>query len=282
MALARVRRSPRRLAPLALVPGLGGCNVVEAPPTVSRMLSDAWRAFDDEGDEPLVAAVEDALSLFDVEALGRLDGGHDPLSREDVLDLTFTTPNGEPAEAPDPSTARPLYLVDRLGCSLEAYERILVHPDQNELYGKYDDYSRTYDVDRELFTSGATDRISWSGEIVTTIPFMGSYVYRFRSESRRFQVPEGLGLPAGPAFASRTWLPFPAEWDNESLSFDQDYQLELFVPLDEASLFHVYPVWRRMSTTFGDMDTPIVASTTLVQMGLWDDQTTRLCAEGRP
>jgi hypothetical protein len=246
------------------------------------MLSDAWRAFDEEGDEALVAAVEDALGLFDVEALGRVDGGHDPLSREDLTGLTFTTPDGEPTDAPDPSGARALYLVDRLGCSLEAYERILVHPDQNELYGKYDAYSRTYDIDRERFTSGRTDRISWSGEIVTSIPLNGAYTYRFRSETRRFLVPEGLGLPAGPAFASRTWLPFPAAWDAGDNSFDQDYQLELFVPLDDASLLHVYPVWRQMKTSIGDMDTPFVASTTLLQMGLWDDQTTRLCEEGRP
>lgn len=282
MGFSRVKRSARRLRRFGLVPALGGCTVQEAPPTVSRMIADAWIGFDVEGDEGLVTAVEDALVVLDVEALGRVDGGQEPLVDADLAGLTFTTPDGDPAPAPDPSRARPLYLADRLACSLEAYERILVHPDQNELYGKYEDYSRSYDVDRARFTSGELDRISWSGEIVTSIPLNGTYVYRFRSETRRFFVPEGLGIPAGPAFASRTWLPFPADWDNENLAFPQDYQLELFVPLSDDELLHVYPVWREMQTIFGDMDTEIVATTTLQQMGAWDDQTSRLCAEGRP
>ncbi len=246
------------------------------------MLTDAWRAFDDEGDESLQEVVRDAFQVLDVEALGRVDGSQDPMTEEDLEGLYFETLGGDALPAPDPTLTRPLYLADRLRCSLEAYERVLLYHDQNELYGKYEGYSRSFDGDPKTFANGTVDRFSWSGQLITFVPLSGTYVYDFETEARRFTLPDDADVVGTEGFIVRTWLPRPAVWDNEGLTFNQDYQLELYIPIAADELLHIYPVWREFVTASGDMSNDLVASLTLWQMGLWDDRTSELCEQGLP
>ena len=76
-------------------------------------------------------------------------------------------------------------------------------------------------------------------------------------------------------------MPHPAAWEGDS-SFDQDYQLEVFLQVSATEVLHIYPIWRVMNTPLGDMENDGVASITLDQMVGWGNTTAQLCREGRP
>ena len=281
--LAPRRRAYARSAIAAAVLALAttGCVLEEAPPSLERVFDDTWNLFEQGTDEELGALLRDILVVVDGDALkdGRQRGTQNRLTQAH-LDLMQFDPGGPKL---DPRGARPIYLLERYACTIPQLDNILIYHDQNELYGKYEDYGRTFvEAERSAYRKGTVNTLGWTGFLRTYIVF-GEYIYRFRTEIRRVPIPDDVDLPADHFILVRSWLTQPAEWTFGDHDFPQDYQFEIFVPWTANEVVHLYPVWREMRVTgAGDMESDSFASFNLDQMAGWGDRTAQLCAEGLP
>ena len=75
--------------------------------------------------------------------------------------------------------------------------------------------------------------------------------------------------------------PTPAVTDPPEIVFDVDLQLEVFYPHD-AGVIHFFGMWRNIDLPSG-LGTDSEIGLNLILDGLhdWDDDTTKICAEGR-
>jgi hypothetical protein len=271
-----------RALPFALL--LAACHIEEAPSTLDEAFHAWWDGFSAASDADLAVVLRGTLDVVDLDAVAQapLEGTQQPLGPEDVVDLTFTTADGAPTDPPDPSSARPLYVVSRVGCTLDAYVDIFTHDDQRELYGTYDGYERDYLTSKADFLDGTSDTMSWEGTIDQDASFLGAYSYTFRTDARVAHVGEQDGLVGTDVLMLKDWLPFPATWTRGEGAFPQDYQLEVWIPIADDELLHVYPIWRVLETSAGDMSSDMVANFNLGKMKDWDRKTEKLCKDGLP
>lgn len=273
------RRIPgaKRAATAAIA---SGCTVHPAPTDLDSLMRTLWSDVDRGRDDVLrrdLAAIDD---LLDLDALGRGEarGSQGNLTDDSVSDLTFLTPDGAPADPPDVSLATGLHLIGEVPCTEGPLLDVMLYPDQGEIYGNYAGYFREYDDDPEAFRRGEVDRLSWSGEIQAFIPFPvgATYTYFFIAQVRRVALDSGES-----AYLTRTWMPTPAAWDKDGPAFEQDYQLEVFMPIpDRDAMLHVYPIWRVMRAAGFDMEVSGMQVVTLDQMAKWDRRTGELCTKG--
>jgi hypothetical protein len=265
---------------VALAAGLGGgCREVEEVPldlddAVHRVWVDPFT----EDLDPIFEALDreiDEASLKDAP----LEGEIRRLTSEELSGLEVASRVGGP---PDPGRARGLLFLNRFPCAPEVFETLLTHADQNAIYEAYDAYSRSFEGDRDAWRAAASDRLDWTGEITASIPLVGSYTYAFRTELRRFTVPETYPTAGESAWVTRNEMPEPAVWDRDERAMPQDYQLEIFVPFED-DLLHVYAFWREMDLgPVGTTESEAVARITFDQLAKWDRTTARVCEEGPP
>lgn len=286
-----VTASARRFTAAAGIVTLGACGPIEdAPPEVSTFAEEAWMAFHEGSDEALGGLAADIPVLWDPDLLleGHVEGSQAPMTAAmnalvDAPDAAGRTPFAD---------ARPLLIVNRYACDLDVLERILYHLPQDELYDDYDTYERTYRGDIDAYKARTTATIGWDAEATASYFPVGSYRQTLLGDLRRVPVPAGddPGWTGEEMLVTRTYLPEPAEFDNDKRRFDQDYQLELFLPWDDGEIVHVYFVWRYFALTF-DPDTdpqdqgiydPIIANLFLGGFVDWDVRTEEICAEGGP
>lgn len=273
--------SRQPLVPLLLV---AGCKLEAAPETLDELFHRVWGAFPVDSGQDFDLLVGSVPDVVDVDALveKHLEGQQTRLTAEQIAELRFLDADGGPADPPDPSTATPMYVVDRFPCTGEALEEILAYPDQNALYNTYDAYERRYDEPREGFLDGDTDFLGWEGSIEVK-EIIGHYFYDFRTELRRIPLNAETGVPGDTVWMTRNHMLTPARWETNNRSFPQDYQVELWVPVAGGDFVHLYPVWREMDLgDLGNLEEPIPASINIGQTLKWDRRTAELCAEGVP
>ncbi len=259
-----------------------GCKPVEPPPAdLDQLSSTLWRSLaEPEANlDALARAFVDVIPEGFAET-GLVDGDLSRLAPEDLVGLPFAVSRDDdtPADAPDPALARGFFLIDRVFCTGPQLDAVLAFPDQNALYNNYHAYSRTYFGDRQAFlATDAPGDLAWEGSIEVRNVVVGRYEYDFDTTIWR-RGPDGLHARIG-----RTHMPYPAIYDNENRSLDQDYQLELYVqdPEDPGAQLHFFTTWRQMDLgTLGTMESDDVVRITLNQMAIYDEKTSDLCASG--
>jgi hypothetical protein len=276
---------------LSLVLALGACKPIqEAPENLDDALHALWDLYPEGADED-IAIVTDALPLLvDLEALEdkATDGTQSRLVDEDLDRVDLFAPDDDEGTwaRPDAASARPLFLLNVFQCTRAQLEPLLYALDQQSQYGSYDDYSRTYTSDIDAFVGGAPT-ITWTADASASNIATGSYSQVLHGGLRRvpmraFDADDAqAGLFDDSHFLlARTWIPFPADTERDNVSFDQDYQLEAYLPLTEGRMLHLYGVWRQMDLGgLGDMENDSVARITLNGLLDWDKTTEALCAE---
>lgn len=277
----------RRFAIVALLIA-SGCKRAEAlPEDLDTLISSYWLEFMDAADDRVAALSYEVPNLVDTEAL--LDseerGAPSRLTQEhlDILEF-YAEPGGEgEGVVPDPELAAPMMTTTRFACTADQLGTILSFPDQNALYESYEDYNRVFVEDHEAFAAGDIDSLSWEGFIHVKNGIVGEYTETFRSDMRRVSLEAQNGLAASSMYMVRTWIPFPGTFQQPERSFTQDYQLEVFVPMEGGDYVHLYPIWREMDYgLIGTTESAAVQSVTMAQMVDWDKNTAKLCEEGRP
>lgn len=260
---------------------------LDRPDSVSDLLEAWWLDWATDTPERLGELAAIAAELVDEEALldGEIRGEQRRFTQEhlDVVDLYAPEDDDGSWAPPDPALARPVYLINRFTCGIDALERVLYHLDQNALYEQYDTYERTYTSDFDAYTARTTDRIDWTATLTAGNIATGAYEETLLGGMRRIAVPERAeGDWADTDYLiTRTWLPYPAK-GNEGLEFNQDYQLEIYLPWGDDEIVHLYGIWRELRSGLLTFEDFTVMSITMTNLLAWDDTTERLCAEGRP
>ncbi len=285
---------------------LAACKVEAAPPPASAdalpldaLFEEIWHAFHDADDARLATLAWEATRTVDVAALAdaRVDGF---LETRLTADMQARVPLTAPPEddgswsLPDPAAARPLFLLNRYACDIPQLTEILIHLAQDELYDDYDTYARTYTLPEAPFRDGTAPDIGWKADATAQYFPVGGYAQTLFGDLRRVALPEAVpeGAPEGAALppwtpgdflVTRTFLPFPADFEKPNNHFVQDYQLEVYIPWEGGDILHLYAVWREFSVGgFGDMEGDVIPRLTLNGLYDWDVTTEDLCAEGRP
>jgi hypothetical protein len=274
---------------------LAGCKPVrEAPEDLDGVLRDTWSLYVDGDDDDLgVVALALAELLADqAEALQEqaTDGTQSRLTDEDLRHVALFAPPDDDGtwSLPDPALARPIYLATVFNCTREQLEPVLYALDQNAQYEAYDAYERTHTSSLADFRSGSSPTITWEAEATASNAATGAYTELLLGGLRRVPMPPLeadhplADVLTDPSFVlARTWIPFPASTERDNVSFDQDYQIEIYLPWGEDRMMHLYGIWRQLSLgALGDMESDGVARITLNNLADWDETTERLCAEG--
>ena len=255
----------RVLSCLVLVLSTTGCTRPDpAPEDIDGALHFLWDGWD-EGEEGSLA-----------EAVGNLDtqlaelsfkGAQSRLVTEQIAHLQFS------GEVPDPQLTNGMFVATEMGCTYDEIAEVFTAKAQDEQYeGTYDSYERTYTSDDAAWRSGEADRITWDVEIGAS-PAGFDYVEFISGGARKVE-----GGPASDILLARTWLREPATEDDDNRSFDQDYQLDVYWEREDATMVHIWAIWRQIDMgTFGDQDSTALIAVTLAEGEKWDEETTELC-----
>lgn len=259
---------------------LVACKAVEpVPEDIDGLLHLFWTSFDAADDARVGEALVAAAAAVDEEALLKAyeEGTPTRLTVEEQALVPL-----EHSPLPDPALARGLSVTTRYTCDMGVLAEILVFEDQNAIYDTYDAYSREFDAPTDGFVAGEDARAGWNGDITSTIPLgVGTYSYPFRTELRWVPLPEEHPS-AGEAIIARTFMRDAAVWDREARSFPQDYQIEIYWPVD-GDVVHLYGFWREMDMgSVGTMEDNGPAQITVGQVNVWDKKTEKACADGGP
>lgn len=285
----------RALPAIALV-ALAACREVAAegdtdadladPDSLSDVLDLAWLRWADDADA-LAPAVRAMVALLDEDALAteHAEGEQRRFTEADldVVDLHAPPDDDGSWSRPDPALARPVFLATRFACALDQLESVLIDLHQDELYADaYLAYERTYLTSDAAYLARTTDRLDWSVQTRSSYPTAGEFTEDILGGIRRLPLPDVDDADVGGDawLLARTWIPFPAARDNDKIAFDQDYQLELYVPWGDGDIVHLYGLWRQLDTPFGDFEGDLVPRLTVTNLVKWDDQTAELCAAG--
>lgn len=277
------------------------CKPLEkAPPDLDTVLHTLWDETGDGSDEALATAAFDLATLSDAEALARQheEGSQSRLTEAQLDEVDLYPPDDDDGSwtRPDPAMARPMYLYNAFDCERSVLERDLSAPHQDRLYpGNYDSYERRYTSDREAFLAGEADTVTWEVDLTASNIATGSYAERLIGGLRRVPLadpPEATSADAPRiddthALVARTWIPYPADFDNDNRSFTQDYQIEIYLPVPDGRMVHLYGIWREMDLgSLGDMEGDAIPQITLNNLLAWDRQTADNCdsdeARGEP
>jgi hypothetical protein len=282
----RALRHAAALVPFAALSTACG-PVVDAPSDVSALLTRWWTSFSDGTPDELGVLAAASVDLIDPEALldGPLQGTQARLAQDDLADVDLHAPPDDDGSwaLPDATLARPVFLAKRFPCALDQLERILIDRDQAALYdGEYEAYARTYTSSQADYLARSSDRLDWSVSLTKKV--VGFTIDEdLLGGVRRVAVPVHEPAFAADAFLlARTSIPYPASSRNDGVRFDQDYQIEAYLPWGDDEIVHVYGVWRQASALGTTFENDTYANLTLDALARWDDTTTTLCAEGRP
>jgi len=259
------------LLALTLLPG---CKKVEpAPEELDALLHYTWQKYDDGLEEELANAIVNFDDAVEGGELDPPDGSVTDLSDDEIALVGVTD---RPA-----SDAAGLFMTNRFACSMKQLEEILSYGDQNELYdGVYESYARDFDGNRSEWLKTDAERLDYTIRYTSKIPVLGGE-YDAVAKGALRQVPTEFGR----AIVQRSYMPEPADFgpDEDKKYVDHDYQLEVYFDAGGGEVVHVYGMWR--SALYGgtlDTDNSALQRTMLGNMFDWDDNTEKLCEEGRP
>lgn len=198
---------------------------------------------------------------------GDLGGTLGDLTREE-LDLL-----GMPADL-DPAASVGVFHLIPQQCTPEQIDAIMLNDNQPELFeGTYESYARTHNLDKECYRSGECPHANWDIEIVSNL--IGARMeYELNSGLIRAS---GEG-PVPVATFMRTVMPEPAQVEG-SFFFDQSYQAEAFVPMDDGNTLHLYALWN--AGGHEDLDPELDGFKNQYFKGIedWDLRIDELCAD---
>ncbi len=259
---------------------------LEVPDSVSDVLEAFWLDWAEGSPERLGDLAAIAMELVDEDALSddAVFGNQRRLSTRHMSVVDRYAPPGDDGSwaPPNPKNAAAVYLLNRFACSESQLERVLYHLDQNDLYEAYVSYERSYTTPFADYTGREADRLDWTATLTASNVIYGEYEETLLGGMRRLPIPaDAPGDWASDHFlVARTWLPYPAISD--SLEFEQDYQLEIYLPWGDQEIVHLYGVWRELRSGLVDFENEGIQSIMLSNLAGWDDTTERLCAEPRP
>jgi hypothetical protein len=182
-------------------------------------------------------------------------------------------------DARNPAAARGMLLVNVFPCTLERLEPILYDVDQNAIYSSYDSYSRRYTSDLDAYRARTSTTLSWDSEIEATM-VTSKYRESPKGDLRRLAPSAKVASAVGPVLVTRTWLPEPATFEVKDLTWQQDYQIEVFYENTPGHVVHVYGMWREMKLRAYGLTTEDdeLANLTLSSLVDWDKTTAKHCA----
>ncbi|MCK6527925.1 hypothetical protein L6R50_10320 [Myxococcota bacterium] len=269
---------------LAGAPAASWIGCAPPPPDAPRTIDDlahwsmaAYEPGDPEADAVRAEAVDNLLAWYaehpdESEAGGLLTD----LDRDDIAAFRDHL-EGDP----DPAEAVGIYLLRRLPCELAQVEAIYLDSDQISRYpGTYVSYSRDYDGDTACFAAGDCDAVDWTAH-VEDLEVISEFVYSMESGLRRWRLDREAG-DDGPdvALASRTYMPAPALTNTPDVGgFEQNYQVEVFVPEAGGTVIHLYAFWNEAWIGIGNDDDAFWANQYLDSLQDWDDRTAEICTE---
>jgi hypothetical protein len=261
--------------PLVLTVLTGCADLDPAPGDLDGIIHWVWTNYEAAGDDDVELAVRNLHATTNAQSLDEAkSGGFSDITMEELAVVGMQ-------DKVDPSATRGMWLLNVIHCPIDQLEKITYALEQNELYtGVYDRYMRTYTSDFEAYTARTTPTLSWDVDIWATI--LGNSYYEKLHGGLRRVTPEGR---ESPILLARTWMPQPADFEDDSKSFSQDYQIEVYYERAPGEVVHVYGIWRHMDLgTFLGLDTENdeVIATTLGNLEDWDEKTAELCAQGRP
>jgi len=261
---------------VAAVLGAACAPLEPAPSDLDGLFHYFWQKAEAGTDAELAEATTNAsaaIAASDLEA--GPEGSLTDITRDEIA-LVGMSP------AVEPSLTAGMYLAGLLPCSLDQVERIVYALDQDALYDDaYETYQRGYDggdaaldayVDRESAT------LAWTSTIGSTL--LGAEFDQVVRGLLRYVPDAGEGGVGSPVLVARYHMPSPAEFDDGSFFFDQDYQVEVYWERRPGEVVHLYGLWRRMG--FGSLSTDDEGIVSLILDGLrdWDEQTAALCEGG--
>ncbi|MCB9766167.1 MAG: hypothetical protein H6739_40700 [Alphaproteobacteria bacterium] len=253
---------------LTLLLLLTGCGVEPTPEDLDGLIHRLWLSYDAASDAELAETIDALYAELGADTLSDAVTGEVSDLTAESLDVVGLS------DGRDPTLPRGFSLAYTYPCTLTDLEPILYHLPQDTLYeGVYDSYDRRYTSDLDAFTAREAPQITWSADITATL--LNKSYFEHIDGGLRY-----VGDPERPALLGRTVLPEPAAFDDEDWSFDQDYQLELWVERAPGEIAHLYVIWRHMVLGGLSTEDDGVVNTSLRNMEDWDDRTAELCAEG--
>lgn len=261
---------------LALIPLLGCKKVEPAPADLDSLLHWFWDKWEAGEEAELHDAAVNAFDVVDLEALV-----------DDVQDGSLSRLSDDQTAAVGVSglsalDAAGIYLVNVFDCELDELEPILWHSQQDVLYeGVYNSYQRTYTSSQADYASGAAAFLTWDFEY--TASYLGSEYTAWPTGGLRHVPADDSLSPHGDIVLARTWMPTPAAFDGDGKSYDQDYQVEIYIAAGEGQLLHLYGMWRQAEYGAGfSTEDEGVQRLLLNNLAAWDETTEELCATGIP
>jgi hypothetical protein len=244
------------------------CRKIEpVPEELDALVHYLWAEMASGEDEQILAAVDNLATAVDADTLD------EAILEGEVSDLTADEIAFIDRSDADPADATGLLLADRVACSQRGFERIIAHPDQDELYvGVYDSYERYEMTSKKDFLDGTTQEMTWKLRYSSSV--IGA-AYTVNSSTLVRRIDEVVLV--------RAHMLEPATFDNEDSNnfLTQDYHLEIYWP-GEGDLNHVYGLWKDTKMLGLEDEDESVQRITLDKMLQWDEGTGELCAEGLP
>ena len=266
------------LAPhaLGLLGSIMGCRPVEqAPADLDGLLHYYWAGHESGSDAQLAEATLNLHAVVGADLEEIVDGALSDLSAEEVSQVGRS---GDEA-----GLAAGIYMINAFPCTLSELEPVVIYQDQSELYeGIYDSYDRTYTTDRDAFTAGSSQTLEW--EVSYSASVLGTgYQAVLQGGVRRIPTIDAEQSPFGPVLLAWSFLPTPAEFENDEKNLNQDYQIEIYYERTSGELLHAYGLWREADFGAGfSSEDEGVQRLLLNSLADWDAETERLCEEGLP
>jgi hypothetical protein len=257
-----------RLAPLMIL-ALGGCKkIVEAPEDLDGLLHHFWLHADGHEAE-LVVGMDNLHAVLGADELDATDGEVTTLSTAE-LDAVGITRNV------DPTRAFGMYVTTEFDCDLVTAANVATSPDQNELFGGFQSFERTFDDDYDAFLAGDLTNITWQVDYEVNVPLASPYTAT--TDGLAYWVD---GAEAGRFMITVSWMPQAAEFEGKG-SFEQDYRLEVFYERTDGRVRHVEGLWRQMDAGLVNTDNSTIQRAILNYLLERDDTTEEWCASGLP
>ncbi|MBN2800647.1 MAG: hypothetical protein JXX28_16005 [Deltaproteobacteria bacterium] len=111
-----------------------------------------------------------------------------------------------------------------------AVDQALIHPDT------YLAYARDYQGDADAFLAHQDERLSTFEQVTVSLPLGGELEHRTSNQQR------WIDTQWGPALVQRSWLPERGEANYEWLEVDEQYYVNLFLPV-EGGVWHLQTSW---------------------------------------
>lgn len=258
-----------RLAPFLVL--LVACKPVRPAPEdldgLQHWFFDNYEAADDE-------QMAEAIALLHAEVDGDALEASSDGTATDLLDEQIAWSGRDDV---DPEAAAGSTLVNPFACDVETLAALLAYVDQNALYGIYDAYDRLYTSDFAAWESGESSTLTWEVDIAATL-LGAEYTEHIEGGLRR--VPTEFGT----AIVSRTWMTEDAVFrEGSAKEWPQDWQIEVYYPVTDDRIVHLYGMWREMRLGSGlSTDDEGVLRIILNNLVDWDDKTEELCLAGAP